>query len=306
MKTLNLQNLSDKEHIYSGVYLITFPNNKKYVGISNNVRRRMVEHNQDFRNNLPIEHAIQKYGKIADFILLEEIAPENRSQMREREKYWIAKYHSNNKNFGYNVSEGGDGADIGSNNSQARFTEEQILQIYEELRKTKKTMTEIAKEYDVDLHILSYINNGKTYFHSNVIYPIRNGNQKILKGTESCNSKFSEEDLENIIFLLKENKLSMKEIALKYGVVDSTIHGINNGKTYFRENETYPLRVSKSGSRKLTNQQVVEIIALIKSNPKMSFKKIGELYGVSSKCISSINCGTTYKQNQENYPIRKK
>ena len=31
MKTLNLQNLSDKEYIYSGVYLITFPNNKNNI-----------------------------------------------------------------------------------------------------------------------------------------------------------------------------------------------------------------------------------------------------------------------------------
>ena len=50
--------------IYSGVYKITFPNNKVYIGISNNIYRRMLEHNTDFRNNLPLEKARQKYGKI--------------------------------------------------------------------------------------------------------------------------------------------------------------------------------------------------------------------------------------------------
>ena len=73
MKELKLQELSDKEHIYSGVYMIVFPNDKRYIGISNNIRRRMNEHNVDFRNNLPIESAIKKYGKINNFILLEEI-----------------------------------------------------------------------------------------------------------------------------------------------------------------------------------------------------------------------------------------
>lgn len=34
--------------------------------------------------------------------------------MREREKYWIAFYKTNQKEFGYNISEGGDGASLGS------------------------------------------------------------------------------------------------------------------------------------------------------------------------------------------------
>jgi transposase-like protein len=306
MKELNLQNLSDKKYIYSGVYMITFPNNKKYIGISNNIRRRMIEHNQDFRNNLPIENAIKKYGKIEKFILLEEIAAEDRQIMREQEKYWIAKYHSNLKEFGYNVSEGGDGADIGSNNSQAKFTEEQIQQIYKELRECKITMTEIAAKYDIDLSSLSYINNGKTYFHSSEIYPIRYGFQKIKKGIQNSNSKFSEEDLNNIVSLLKENNISIKEIALKYSVAESTIQKINKGKTYIRENEEYPLRISKVGSKKLTDLQVKEIFSLLKNKPELRLYQIAHLYGVSAKTISAINCGTIYKSEEEIYPIRKK
>lgn len=54
--------------------------------------------------------------------------------MREREKYWINYFHSNEKEFGYNVSEGGDGADSGSLNHEAKFTEEEILSIYDELQ----------------------------------------------------------------------------------------------------------------------------------------------------------------------------
>lgn len=249
MKKLILQKLSDKDYIYSGVYMINFPNNKKYIGISNNIKRRMNEHNIDFRNNLPIERAIQKYGKIKDFILLEEISAENRGLMREREKYWIAKYHSNNREFGYNISEGGDGADIGSKNSQAKFTEEQIQQIYQELKECKETMTNIAKKYNIDLSSLSYINNGKTYFHSSEFYPIRNNSQRIKKGIQNYNSKFNEEILDEIFILLKENNLTMKEIANKFNVAESTIHNINNGKTYIRENESYPLRISKTGSK---------------------------------------------------------
>lgn len=306
MKELKLQELSDKKHIYSGVYMIIFPNNKRYIGISNNIRRRMNEHNVDFRNNLPIESAIQKYGKINNFILLEEIEAENRQLMREREKYWIAKYHSNNKEFGYNVSEGGDGADIGSKNLQAKFTEEQIQQIYKDLKDCKETMTDIARKYNIDLSSLSYINNGKTYFHSSEIYPIRNGFQKIKKGIENHNSKFDEAILNKIFSLLKENNLTMKAIANEFNVAESTIHNINNGTTYIRENETYPLRKSKTGSKKLSESQVQLIIEQLRKESKKSMCKIAEDFNVSAKTISAINCGTIYKQKNENYPIRKK
>lgn len=306
MKKLILQKLSDSDHVYSGVYMIVFPNNKKYVGISNNIRRRMNEHNMDFRNNLPIERAIQKYGKITNFILLEEIDAEDRELMRQQEKYWIAKYHSNNKEFGYNVSEGGDGADIGSNNSQARFTEEQIQQIYQDLKNNKETMTDIAKKYQIDLSSLSCINNGKTYFHSNEIYPIRYGFAKIKKGIENHNSKFDKATLSQIFKLLKENNLSMKDIAKQFQVAESTIHNINNGITYIRENEQYPLRKSKTGAKKLTQEQVLDIIYRLKNEPKKSMSQIGRDLNILPKTISLINCGTIYKQKNENYPIRKR
>lgn len=305
MKVLKLQELSDSKQIYSGVYMIVFPNNKKYIGISNNIRRRMYEHNTDFRKDLPIARAIQKYGKVNDFIVLEEILPENRNLMREREKFWIAKYHSNTKNLGYNISEGGDGADLGSNNHQAKFTEEQIQLIYKELKEYKKTMTEIAKDYDIDLSGLSYINNGKTYFHSSEIYPIRDGSKKLKKGIDNCNSKFDEKMVDKIFLLLKENVLTMKEIAKMFNVVESTIHNINNGTTYIRENESYPLRHSKIGTRKLSNEQVMLVIQELKESSE-SMNKMGERLGISPKTISGINCGTIYRQKDENYPIRKK
>lgn len=306
MKKLILQKLSDSDYIYSGVYMIIFPNNKKYIGISNNIRRRMNEHNTDFRNNLPVERAIQKYGKITDFILLEEIAAENRELMRQQEKYWIAKYHSNNKEFGYNVSEGGDGADAGSNNSQAKFTEEQIQQIYQDLRDNKETMTDMAKKYQIDLSSLSCINNGKTYFHSNEIYPIRYGFAKIKKGIKNHNSKFDEATLNQIFKLLKENNLSMRDIAKQFQVAESTIHNINKGTTYIKENEQYPLRKSKTGAQKLTQEQVLDIIYRLKNEPNKSISQIGRELNISQKTVSAINCGTIYKQKNENYPIRKR
>lgn len=302
MKHIKLQDCS-VNLIYSGVYKITFPNNKNYIGISNNIYRRMLEHNSDFRNNLPIEYAIKKYGKITEFDIIEEISPENRDLMREREKYWIKHYNSYKKEFGYNISKGGDGADLGSNNSQAKLTEEQFKRIYQDLLDNALSLQEIADKYEIHLSTVSRLNNGHSYFHSEINYPIRTTKPKVA-GIYSGNSKFSQEDIEHIYSLLIENIASIDEIANLYKVSSSTIRNINNGKTYFNNKLNYPLRNFTTGKRKLSNKQINEIIQEIKNNPKESLASIGRRLNISSKTISSINCGTIYKLEDEIYPIR--
>lgn len=299
-----MQNCSVSQNIYSGVYKITFPNNKIYIGISNNIYRRMLEHNTDFRNNLPIERAIQKYGKITEFDILEFIEPENRKLMRERQIYWIKKYNSNKKEFGYNISEGGDGANIGSKNHEAKLTEQQFQSVYKDLLNSELTVQEIANKYQMNITSISRLNNGIHYFHSEIKYPIRK-NKLGVTGIKNGNSKFTQQDLDNIYYLLQfKQNISMKQIAEQYNVYASTIQNINNGKTYYNKNLFYPLREPKTGKKKLNQQQVFNIINEIKNNPKESLASIGRRLGYSSKLISSINCGTTYKQKNEKYPIR--
>lgn len=302
MKHLKTQDCSINS-IYSGVYKITFPNNKNYIGISNHIYRRILEHNTSFKNNLPIERAIKKYGKIVEFDILEEIPATNRVYMREREKYWIRLYNSNKKEFGYNVSEGGDGADIGSNNSQAKLTEEQFQKVYRDLLDSELSLQEIAVKYEMHLSSISRLNNGHSYFHSEIKYPIRITKPKIA-GINSYNSKFSQEDINSIYGLLKENVLSIKDIAKHFNVDASVIRNINNGKTYVNKDLKYPLREFITGKRKLSNEQAIEIIKEIKNNPKESLASIGRRFNISRRTMSSINCGATYKQDNEKYPIR--
>lgn len=302
MKHLKMQDCS-VNIIYSGVYKITFPNNKIYIGISNNIYRRILEHNADFRNNLPIENAIRKYGKITEFDIIEEIDVENRKFMREREKFWIHQYNSNKKEFGYNISEGGDGSDIGSKNHQAKLTEEQYLKVYDDLKNTNLSLQEIADKYEMNLSSISRLNNGHSYFHSLIQYPIRSSKPGVA-GTNSGNSKFNKEDIEQIKKWLIENEKSIENIANYFKVNVSTIRNINNGKTYKDNNLIYPLRNFTTGKRKLTNEQIKIIIQEIKNNPKESLASIARRLKISPKTISSINCGIIYKQNNENYPIR--
>lgn len=296
----------DKNNIQSGVYKITFPNGKIYIGISNNIHRRMNEHNCDYRNSIPIEYAIKKYGPITEYEILESIDPLDREKMCEREKYWIEYYHSNQKTVGYNLTQGGDGSDVGSKNLQAKFTEEQIQQIYKELASDlDTTLEELAKKWDICYTGMSGINNGKRYWHPNVNYPIRTQKMgaKRSSGAKNSHAIFTEEQIQQAYYLLKYSTLTLEEISNELNIKLPYLRQINRGATYHHDDIDYPLRKLSKGSKSLTPSQVDEIYSLIVHTDK-SFKEIASLYNVQPKTISGINCGSTYKKPDFTYPLR--
>lgn len=113
-----------------GIYKLNYPNGKIYIGQSNDIKRRMYEHNNINRlknhYNSPCDLAIQKYGRFEEVEIL-EIVTDN-SLLNEREQYWIKFYNSNNKEIGYNLNEGGN-ALLGENHSQAKLTEQEVIDI---------------------------------------------------------------------------------------------------------------------------------------------------------------------------------
>lgn len=65
------------------------------------------------------------------------------------------------------------------------------------------------------------------------------------QGTHNTEIKLSAKDIENIINLLKDNKLSQRKIAKLYNVGQDTISEINQGKTRRQNNIEYPIRQFK-------------------------------------------------------------
>lgn len=109
-----------------GIYKITKKDNgKSYIGQSNNIERRIKEHQSKRTRPYPIEKAIQKYGVEAfTYEVLEECKLE---ELDKKEKYWI-DYYNTYKGFGYNCNEGG-GNSSGENNGRARITEDDVRYI---------------------------------------------------------------------------------------------------------------------------------------------------------------------------------
>lgn len=89
-------------------------NNKSYIGKTARESERVKEHLRDRRYNSPFHKALDKYG-VDNFIyeVLFEFYCNDKQQLtsllNEKEQYFIQIFKSNNKQFGYNLTDGGDG-----------------------------------------------------------------------------------------------------------------------------------------------------------------------------------------------------
>lgn len=228
----------------SGIYKLTFPNSKIYIGLSNNINRRLWEHEHKHTNQ-PISKAIKKYGMPKEVdILLEGL--KNRKDLIEQERYFIQLYKSNQKEIGYNLTQGGDGANHGVANIASIFTINDVYDIKNLLKNSKKSIAEIAKQYNCHSETISRINIGKHYYDSTIEYPIRDQYSVRVNGSQTHNAALNDQQVVEIIDLLENNfKLSMAAIARQFNVNPSIIRRLNRGETYFNIDRKYPIRETK-------------------------------------------------------------
>lgn len=147
-----------------GIYKITNTiTGHAYIGQSVCINQRWINHRKEARNgskDYPLYRAMRKYGiENFHFEVLEECT---KDLLNEREKYWIAVYHTYGD--GYNQTAGG----------QSPTTPNPLIEeIKDELRHSDKTIKEISKIYNISQQSLAAINNGRTYFDDREDYPIR-------------------------------------------------------------------------------------------------------------------------------------
>ena len=171
-------NFNETTHSMSGIYRILFENEKSYIGLTNDLRRRMIEHlGKDVREHpeLPISKAIKKYS-IKDIILLEEIDANDREKLKQQEKYWIAFYDTfNNQDKGYNITPGGDRASSGVYNVSASLNQEQLDLVIDLLLNSNLTYEEIIDKLNISItrSVIRGINAGTHYKNPNLKYPLR-------------------------------------------------------------------------------------------------------------------------------------
>lgn len=101
------------EKYLCGIYCIkNIVDNKKYIGLSRDIRRRWGEHKSELRNNTHantyLQNAWNLYGeKSFEFCIVELCDP---FIICDRERYYIAEYHTLSHENGYNLTKGGENA----------------------------------------------------------------------------------------------------------------------------------------------------------------------------------------------------
>lgn len=118
-----------------------------------------------------------------------------------------------------------------------------------------------------------------------------------FKGVLCYQSSINENELEEIIKLLKETSLSQTEIGERFNISQSIISNINIGKTYHKDDIIYPIRP-------LENDSVKEVKILLE-HTCLSLNQISKKTGVDKSTVNEINQGRSFIEQNRVYPIRK-
>lgn len=262
-------------------------NNKKYVGQTNNIDRRIREHKSNAFNpnsvnyDDKIHQAIRKHGYDNFKIDILEIINNaiDYELVNEREQFWIKEENSLITKWGYNVLEGG-------RNCWRSFLSKEDVQKIKDMIRAETPYSEIQQHYPISKTFISDINSGKYFFDNNEIYPL-------------CRYRISNEIYDALIEDLIKPELTFKELSIRYGLGESTVKKFNYGTLqngYYKGE--YPIR-------KITPQEYKRV--LIKDyllNTNYSKKEIVALTNTSDETVRRVNVGLVDKDNNLQYPLR--
>lgn len=213
--------------------------------------------------------------------------------MNEREQFYIKKFQSYKRDKGYNIAMGGEGF---HRNLNVPYVQE----IVKLLLTNEYSYQEISEITGQSQDIINNINQGYTYYNSQLTYPL-----KTVKNYHS--QLLSDIEIKNIQKELINNKQkTFDDIAKEYNVNVQIISKINRGSTpYYFKNISYPLRRRNENLCKFNDDQIREIIFLL-ANSNLTQIEIAKQFQCGRKLIGQINSGKKYIQKEINYPIRKK
>lgn len=271
-------------YIYRYTNLI---NGKKYIGQTNNFERRVREHKscsfnpQSVNYDDKIHQAIRKYGYENFSIDIIEVLTDvsNYDVVNEREQYWIKEEQSLLTQWGYNVLEGG-------RNCWRSFLSLDDVKKIKDMIKAETPYAEIQQLYPISKTFISDINSGKFFFDEKELYPL-------------CQYRISNDIYDALIEDLIKPELTFKELAIRYGLAESTVKKFNYGslqKGYYTGE--YPIR-------KITPQEYKrQLIKDYLLNTNLKYKEIVELTNTSDETVRRVNIGAVDKDDTLTYPLR--
>lgn len=133
-------------------------------------------------------------------------------------------------------------------------------------------------------------------------YNILRGGQEPphYKGNKSTNHRITQEIVDLIIADLKNYKIPRKTIVKKYSITHDIIRHINDGSSWKKEGEHYPLRPEE----KVLNDIIVENIIKDIILTNIPLNQIGAKYGWCRSSAKMINQGNNHFHENLIYPLR--
>lgn len=136
-----------------------------------------------------------------------------------------------------------------------------------------------------------------------------NGYNQSLGGSAPVMVKHDEEEIDNVIKLLKDTNKTFQEIANECNISLTHVYNINTGQRRRRDGLIYPIRSNKEkGTKglKFSQEECKEIHEFIINNPSEKITKIAEKFNCSVWVINQIIKGATkaYRLEEYNYPLR--
>ena len=166
--------------------------------------------------------------------------------------------------------------------------------------------------YEILEHQVEDYNEKEQYWISKLNSLAPNGYNVLHGGDEppvhfATDHPLSPFDDDNQVYLLKQDlrssSMSLSEIAQKYGVSKRTVLRINQGLHYEVLGEEYPIRRIPNPPGKLTDEQVAEIIEILRYSYRQ-YADIAKQYNISISAVKQINSGDCHPLRGVSYPIR--
>lgn len=261
-------------------------NGHKYVGQTNNIKRRIREHRSCATNPLAssyndlIHQKIRQYGEENFSIeVLETLYSDDQQEVNLREQHWIEKLQTfRGTGLGYNSDKGG------SRRYSNVLAEEQLLTLKEEI-KSGVPFIDLQNKYQISASFISAINHGTYFFDENETYPLF----KYYK---------SDEDYDELIDLLLNSSLSLANIAKQLNMGESTVKKINEGRLRPGLYPSYPIR--KKSVYAMKADRIKDLLL----NSNLSKQEIMKAVDCSSETVRRINIGESHKDSMLSYPLR--
>lgn len=228
------KNIKNEPGIYE---ILNIKNNKRYIGQSQKVRTRLLKHRRilikNEHGNIHLQNSVNKYGiECFEFNLIEYCPID---ELDSKEDYYISYFNSNNREYGYNHR-----IDNKTNRGLKWSDEvrEKISKYYNDENSYHKNHTipiEILKKaWEASRNRIWTEEDRKR--HSEILKGTKvkdTSNMKLAqRGENNPSDKLSEEEVKEIILLLKNKYCNHKLLSEVYGVSRSNISAISCGRSW--------------------------------------------------------------------------